>query len=63
MINDEDKFFPTIFLEGFMGQLVTWNKLCCMHAWNNLSDQNSKTLGDAKNLRKDDGCSQNGTED
>jgi hypothetical protein len=47
-----------------MGQLVTWNKpLCYMHAWNDSSDQNSKTLKDAKNLRKDDGCSQNGMED
>jgi len=41
-----------------MGQLVIWNKpLCCMHAWNDSSDQNSK------NLKKDDGCSQNGVED
>jgi hypothetical protein len=64
MTNDENKFFPTNFLEGFMGQLVTWNKpLYCMHAWNNSSDQNTKTLKGAKNLKKDDGCSQNGVED
>jgi hypothetical protein len=45
MTNDEDKFFPTNFLEGFMGQLVTWNKPSCyMHAWIDSSDQNSKTL-------------------
>jgi hypothetical protein len=30
MTDDEDKFFPTSFLEGFMGQLVIWNKLCAM---------------------------------
>jgi hypothetical protein len=34
-----------------------------MHASNHSSNQNSKTLRDAKNLRKDDGCSQNGIED
>jgi hypothetical protein len=26
MTNDKDKFFLTSFLEGFMGQLVIWNK-------------------------------------
>jgi hypothetical protein len=30
MTDDEDKFFPTSFLEGFMGQFVTWNKLCAI---------------------------------
>jgi len=32
IINDEDKFFPMSFLEGFMGQLITQNKFCatCM---------------------------------
>ncbi len=34
-----------------------------MHAWNDSSNENSKTLKDAKNLRKDDGCSQNEVED
>jgi hypothetical protein len=34
-----------------------------MHALNDLSDQNFKILRDAKNLMKDDGCSQNGVED
>ncbi len=33
-----------------------------MHALNDLNNQNSKTLKDAKNVRKDDGCSQNGME-
>jgi hypothetical protein len=28
MTNDEDMLFPTSFLEGFMGQLVIWDKLC-----------------------------------
>jgi hypothetical protein len=37
--------------------------LCCMHAWNDSNNQNSKTLRDAKNLRKNDGCFQNGVED
>jgi len=32
MTDDEDKFFLASFLEGFMGQLVIWNKWCvaCM---------------------------------
>jgi len=34
-----------------------------MHALNDLNNQNSKTLKDAKNIRKDDGCSQNGMDD
>jgi hypothetical protein len=37
--------------------------MCYMHAWNDSSNQNSKTLRDAKKLRKDDGCYQNGLED
>jgi hypothetical protein len=28
MTDDEDKFFLASFLEGFMGQLITLNKLC-----------------------------------
>jgi hypothetical protein len=30
--DDEETFFPTSYLEGFMGQLITSNKLCvaCM---------------------------------
>jgi hypothetical protein len=34
-----------------------------MHALNGSNNQNLKTLRDAKNLRKDDGCFHNGVED
>ncbi len=37
--------------------------LCYMHVWYDLNNQNSKTLRDAKNLKKRDGCSKNGVED
>jgi hypothetical protein len=34
-----------------------------MHTWNDSNDQNSKTLEDAKNLKKNGGCPKNGIED
>ncbi len=48
-------------IHGLVGHLK--QTLCYMHAWNDSNDQNSKTLRDVKNLRKDDGYSQNGVED
>ncbi len=48
MTNDEDKFFKRI--HGLVGHLR--QTLCYMHAWNDSNDQNSKTLNDAKTLRK-----------
>ncbi len=55
------KVFPNnLFkrIHGSVGHLK--QTMCCMHVWN---DQNFKTFRDAKNLRKDDGCFQNGMED
>jgi hypothetical protein len=48
-------------IHGLVGNLK--QTMYCMHAYNDSSNQNSKTLRDAKNQRKDDGCFQNGVED
>jgi hypothetical protein len=64
MIDDENKFFPNKLFKRIHGSTDHLKQiLCCMHAWNDSKDQNSKTLKDAKNLKKDDGCFQNGMED
>ncbi len=68
MVNSlHDRWWGQVFLRKFfrkIHRLVNHLKqtLCCMHAWNDSSDQNSKTLKDVENLRKNDGCSQNGME-
>jgi hypothetical protein len=56
--------FPNMLFKGIHGLASHLKQtLCYMHAWNASSDQNLKTLMDAKNLKRDDGCSQNGVED
>jgi hypothetical protein len=56
--------FPKKFLKGIHGPTGRLRQtMCCMHVWNYLNDQNFKMLRDAKIIRKDDGCSQNGVED
>jgi hypothetical protein len=63
MTNDEDKFFLTNFLKIHESVSHLKQTLCCMHDWNDSSNQNSKPLRDAKNLKKYYGYSQNGMED
>jgi hypothetical protein len=56
--------FPSKLFRGIYGLAGHLKQnLCYMHAWNDSSNQNSKTLRDVKNLRKNDGCFQNGMED
>ncbi len=69
MINSfHDRWWRQVFpnklfrrIHGSIGHLK--QTLCCMNAWNDSRDQNSKTLKDVKNLRKIDGCPKNGIED
>jgi hypothetical protein len=60
----QGRVFPNKLFRGIHGSTGHLKQiLCYIHAWNDSSHQNLKTLRDAENIKKVDGCSQNGMED